>query len=229
MIPYDDILDGLITIIRDAVGDELSTLSDGVTTFPAVIRERQAGPKPNLPYITVDIPSTVKISQGFKEHYVNDDLEHVYEYLYELLVRITCHGEESQRILNKLRGYMHMNTLRDRIRAEACVAQQKLSSAEQLPAVLTTDFEEIHAMVGTYHIIDVVIDPFSNGHVIEEVNSDKVNPLWILADGTWDDNGVWDDESQWFDGEPSPNDLFTGFLYEGVTGTKYVQIVSEPD
>lgn len=228
MIPYDDIYDGMITIIRDCVGDELSTFSDGVTNYPTVIRERQAGPKPNLPYITVDIIGTVQLSNHFKEHYVNNDLEHVYEYLYELMFRITCHGEESQRILNKLRGYMNMNTIRDRIRDEACVAQQIISSAEQLPSVLTTDFEEVHAMVGTYHIIDVVIDPFSDGHVIEEVNSDYVNPLWILADGTWNDNGVWDDNAQWFDGEPSPNDLNTGFLYNGGTGTKYVHIISEP-
>jgi hypothetical protein len=171
-VSYENIYNNLIPILSDILTADLSTIPDSLgDPVPSVIRSRQDGPKPDLPYLTVNITSTVQPSGPIKEHYINADNLPTYEYLHEILITYECCGLDSQVILSKLRSYLKTATIRDRIRAEVDMASVQIGSVTEQPELLTTAYEESHGMLATYYHTEVFVDELADGTYLETVTS----------------------------------------------------------
>lgn len=180
MIPINSITSSLIGIIRDAVGSSLSTIGPNGNDFPAVIRDRQDGPIPEYPYITVDYLNSTDADGWETESYVNanDNLE--YHTDKALLFRVTCYGEGGHSIIDSLRSKLRFESFRARLRDETNAAFQSESEVQEKPQLKSVDYIDNGFVDLTLSYVDVEAD--TNSEIIEAIEINTIGS----------DGGVYD-------------------------------------
>lgn len=118
MINFDAIFIKFQKIIMERVGPRLSVIPG--TTFPAVVRARDAHTIPDYPFITVDIDDVTEGGAWLLNEYIDDNDNTVYEVPKQLSVSLRCYGgttssedsSSSLSICNALQGIFLFEPLR---------------------------------------------------------------------------------------------------------------------
>ena len=157
MINYNQVYRTFIQIARDTVGSELS--SSGA--HPSVIRARQTGdktrtgPKPDYPYITVDILSTSRPAGWLVGQSMPDENTIRYENVKELLLNYTVYGGDSRAIAEDLEFYFSTDQILERIRSETTGQVRTTNPIIEIPQLLSTSYNESSSFTLTFAITDV--------------------------------------------------------------------------
>lgn len=158
MIDYDVISDEFIRIAKLAVGTKLSEIGpEGGPLFPAVIKSRQNGPKPDFHYIIFDILTTVQ-TKGWLLQSGLDGEDSFWETDKTLLMQFTVFGDDAHSIANELEGYFRYNRIRDDIRAATDGALVQTFEVISTPQSLANKFVEASLFNLTFSIVDRVTD-----------------------------------------------------------------------
>jgi hypothetical protein len=156
-IDYDGILDKFIGVAREALPTELSLI--GATgTLPAVIRARQDGPKPDYPYVTIDVLDTVDESGWLYSETINSNDETVYETNKQLLLNYRVYGGNAINLAQKLHGFFRLNRVLGDIRSTTGGSVVIVDGVDQLPILLAETFLESASFNITFNITDTFVD-----------------------------------------------------------------------
>lgn len=137
---------GLVKVVKQFVGDRLSTMNAQVGTTPSVIQNRSKAPKPPFPYVTVDHSNIFPVGYSQSSQYLDENLDEVDEFDYIGTFIIQVNGDVSNDVLS----------ICDEIRARLFTTKGKRALRDNLinagllrtgqtvffPTRLSTDFEE---------------------------------------------------------------------------------------
>lgn len=157
MINYDQVYSTFIGIARDVVGSELSTSGSN----PSVMRARQTGkktrtgPKPDYPYISVDILATRRPAGWLIEQSMPDENTHRYENVKELLINYTVYGGDSRAIAEDLEFSFSTDQILERVRSETSGQVRVTEGIIEVPQLLSTSYNESSSFNLTFAITDV--------------------------------------------------------------------------
>lgn len=157
MIDYNQIYRTFIGIARDSVGSELSTSG----AYPSVIRARQTGaktrtgPKPDYPYVTVDIVTTRRPAGWLIEQSMPDENTIRYENVKELLINYTVYGGDSRAISEDLEFFFSTDAILERVRAETNGQVRTTDDIIEIPQLLSTSYNESSSFNLTFAVTDV--------------------------------------------------------------------------
>lgn len=157
-LDYDNIYSAIRTSIVDTVGSRLSTLSSPSGSYPSIIRDRQDGVRPPLPYITIDIEDTILPSGWLLDTTVDDNGETCYTILYEVFVGVKAFGDESKSILQEYHSlYCISDGVRNQLRADAGLAPHKMDTVKHIPDFLNTNHEERNLLRLSFYVHDTIV------------------------------------------------------------------------
>lgn len=186
-IDYNLILDTFIQVARDGVGSQLSQIGPTGSEFPAVIKVRQDGPKPDYPYITIDILDTFTNDEWLIQEKLNDSNSLVYETNKNLLINYRVYGGNAISIANDLHGYLRVASVLDFIRSETTGALLTTGNIDSLPVLLSDSFLESASFNLTFAITDSLVIPDTGSNYFDSIdldgelkrNEDDPSPLSI--------------------------------------------------
>lgn len=168
MLDRGAITAGLIQIVRDIVGSQLSTYEVDGNDIPAVVSARLEGWKLDLPFMTVDVNNFILPSGWLLHSYFDDTDTMTYEILYEMFVDFKCFGNGSQDILRRLHSSFSMSPIRGRITDEVFGASVQIQGEViSTPDLLSTNYEEGATLTSSFYIIETLQDP--TGEVLETI------------------------------------------------------------
>lgn len=168
-LDLDNIYRALRTSISNSVGSRLSQISPpNGSPYPAIIKARQDGTRPNLHYITMDIEDTIPLSTNGLHTTVDDQTgETIYTLLYEVYVCLQCYGDEALSILQDYQTYFMIDDgVRYQLQADAGLASQKLGKVKSIPDFLQTNHEERSQLRMSFYVHDNI----SKGGYLAVVN-----------------------------------------------------------
>jgi hypothetical protein len=170
MIDVDGIASKFVQIAREPT--YTPTLSvDTDSGFKNVFKARPVStPKPDYPYIVVDITEIRQENGWLFRQYVNPSDEVVYETHYELLVAYHIYGEGAKAIANQLEGYFRFNRVRDDLTTVTGGKLVQKLPIEQLPKRLADKFVDSAIFNIVFAITDTSID--SQEGIIDNLNID---------------------------------------------------------
>lgn len=183
-IDYDGILDKFILVAQEALPTELSLIGVG-GNLPAVIRSRQDGPKPDYPYVTIDVLDTIDESGWLLTETINSNDETVYETNKQLLLNYRVYGGNAINIAQRLHGFLRLNRVLGDVRSTTGGSVVTVDDVDQLPILLADGFLESASFNITFNITDTFVDTqgsdsFTTIHLdgtIFDISTDDPNPL----------------------------------------------------
>lgn len=207
MLDYDNIKTQLVQLTKDLVGNNLATITNPNGNTPAVIRARQGGGKPDMPFVTVDVSSTILPSGWLLNRYFDENDIDTFEVMYEIFCDFRCYGEGSQQILQQMHSLLSLSNTRARLGSlldtAALVEQGTVIST---PDLLSTDYQEGALLTISLYIVDVFQDPLQNGdfilaaeatgNLITGVDGDIIVDVDTQTPVTWDDTHFTFDSDQ---------------------------------
>ncbi len=158
-LDFDNIYSSLRTSIATSVGNRLSQITPPVgLPYPAIIKARQDGTRPNHHYITMDIENTIPISTNGLMTQVDDLTGEVcYTILYEVFIAIKCYGDEAVSILQDYQtNFIIDDGVRYQLQTDAGMASQKLGNVKSIPDFLQTNHEERSLLRLSFYIHDTI-------------------------------------------------------------------------
>lgn len=161
MIDKDSLWSHFIQVTRDAVGSDLSTMSEGGTPLPSIIRARDNGPTPDTHYISVDIVASAYRGHGNIAEYVGDDNLTKYMRLIDYLITFHCYGVNSDEILRKLSGWFSMESTLKAIRTATIGQITVINDPVSLPQKFSTEFIETSMISLVWSGVDTIVDTTS--------------------------------------------------------------------
>ncbi len=180
IIDDEQVLSNFVKEVRAQVGHLLSDLprQTGQDPLKAVIKDIQAGNRPDYPYIVLTIERDAKESGGWLRHqYVDDDDIPHYVQEQDVNIRVTCYGDNCTSILKTLRilslddftrGQMMKDPETNPLGRGVGAIFQDYGDIVRRPVYLSTDFVETAFMVATF----VTVSDWANivtGGIIEKV------------------------------------------------------------
>jgi hypothetical protein len=190
-IDYDAIRQKFISVVKDGVGTSLSTSGQVGSEFPSVIQRRPDGPKPDYPYIDLDILSTQDEGGWTSSQGVDSNGDLFYETHKELLINFRCYGGDAQNIMNDLSGYMRqLHLVQDDLRETLASSIVNVFNVTSIPIQLNDKWIESADFNLTFNTIDRITDTTVGYGEIEIVHldgelfrsSDDENPLPVTVD-----------------------------------------------
>lgn len=175
MINYDELYANLISVTKAVVGNRLSTTNTQTGTTPTVYKHYSSRPKPNLPYITINIDDTILPSGWLLHAGIDDETDKpVYTVLYEIFVTWRCYGTNSRSILQQLQTSFSMPSVRQAMNSTNIeVGISKRGTIIDSPDLLSTEWQEGATMSGvSFYINDTEEDPLEVGTIIEKMSAD---------------------------------------------------------
>lgn len=163
MIDYDAMHDKVITIARTAVGSRLSLIGPTGGQFGAVIKERANAPRPDFPYLTVDLTDTKDEGGWESNRGINSGSGLLFSETHKnVMLQLVCWGDDSMSIMNELSGYLRMShivqsDLRDNLGASLI----DVSSITTIPIKMEDKWVESNSMSVTLNIVDKYEDTAS--------------------------------------------------------------------
>lgn len=174
IINPDRVSEGLIEVIRGQIGSLLADMpsEDPENPLKAVIKDIQGGIRPDYPYIVVSVEDSSK--DGWLRHVAagSDDETHILTEQ-DLLLRITCYGDESTNILNTLRIISNDSWSRVDMNRETSTTFVGYSDIYREPVYLETDFVNTAYM---FINLTAVSDYTTSAGLIETVTGEGTYP-----------------------------------------------------
>ncbi len=193
MIDYNVILDHFIAAAQEGVGNELSQVGPVGFEEPAVIRARQDGPKPDYPYIVLDVLNTQQLDGWLLQEGVDDNDDPFMETTYQLTLSYTVYGSNATTdaigIANKLEGFFRLRRILDDIKTVTGGSLNVTFPIISTPQALADKFIEAAQFNFNYSIIDRITDPESgifdtielDGELSEGVDDPSPLPIDVLV------------------------------------------------
>ena len=167
---YSAIRSKFVSVVQSGVGSLLSTTGPPSATEPSVIIRRPSGPIPDYPYISLDILDT-EDQHGwlsFEEVDVNDNP--VYLTYEKMLINIRCYGGDSISIINKLRHYLRIASVRNDIREVLSGSIVDVLDIDSMPIELSDRFLESASVNIIFNTITSQVD--TSVGIIDNVDLD---------------------------------------------------------
>lgn len=168
MLDYDKMYEGLIEVTKLSVGSSLSTMKTQTSTTPSVFRARTGRPQPDLPYITLDLESTILPSGWLLNSYV-DSVSNLptYEIFYEVFFTWRCFGDNSMGILQQLHSYLSAPSVQGAIREKTPdLGFHNRGEVLSTPSLATTDYLDSASLTVSFYCTDTIVDPLQTGDYI---------------------------------------------------------------
>jgi len=157
-LDFDKIYGAIKDSVSNTVGSRLSQLTTPNGTYPAIIRERQDGVRPPLPYVTIDIEDVTLPSGWLLDTTVNEAGEVCYTILYEVYVAVKSFGEDSKSILQDYHSFFCISDgVRNQLRQDAALASHKMDTVKNIPDFLNTNHEERNLLRLSFYVHDVIV------------------------------------------------------------------------
>ncbi len=158
-LDFENIYGAINSSIENTVGGRLSVLTTPQGTYPSIIRERQDGVRPDLPYIAIDISDVSLPSGWILDTSVNSSTGEVtYTILYEVFIDVKCFGEDSKSILQDYHSrYCIDNGLRYHLQQDAGLASHKMDVVRSIPDFLNTNHEERNLLRLSFYVHDTIV------------------------------------------------------------------------
>ena len=169
-LDYDGILDKFILVAREALPTQLSLIGPS-GTLPAVIRARQKGPKPDYPYVTIDVLDTIEESGWLTNTHIDSNDDTVVETNKQLLLNYRVYGGNAINIANILHGFFRLNRVLGDVRNTLGGSVVSTLDIDQLPILLADDFLESASFNIIFNITDTFVDS-SGSDAFDTVNLD---------------------------------------------------------
>lgn len=167
-IDYDSILSKFIDVAVQGVGSQLSLING---QYPAVIRSRQDAPKPDYPYIVLDILQTNQENGWLFAETVTDAGFLSYETHYEMLLSYTVYGDNAASIANQLEGFFRLSRIRNEITNDVAVGVVNTNPVISIPQLLVDKYVEASSFTLVTNVSDVFVDD-SQECVIDSIDLD---------------------------------------------------------
>jgi hypothetical protein len=171
-IALDTILDKFLSVARDALDGQLSTIGPPGNPIPAVIKERQNGTIPDYPYASINILDITENGEWLLQDYIDDDDNLVYENNKYLFMNYRVYGGNALEIANNLYGYFRIETVLDSIRQVTGGAVVQLFDIDSLPTLLSDTFLETASFNFVFGITDTLIIPDTGTNFISSIGLD---------------------------------------------------------
>lgn len=156
-LDYDGILDKFILIAQEALPTELSFVG-AAADEPAVIKMRQKGPKPDYPYVTIDILDTIDESGWLSSSFIDSNDFTVYETNKQLLINYRVYGGQAINLANTLYGFFRLNRVLGDIRSTLGGSVVSTTDIKQLPNLLADEYLESASFNLIFNITDTFVD-----------------------------------------------------------------------
>ncbi len=158
-LDFDNIYGAIRSSIENTVGNRLSKLTTPQGTYPSIIRERQDGVRPDLPYMTMDITDVSLPSGWILDTTVEDTTGIVtYTILYEIFVDVKSFGEDSKSIMQDYHSRYCIDAgVRYQLQADAGLASHKMDTIKNIPDFLNTNHEERNLLRLSFYVHDTIV------------------------------------------------------------------------
>lgn len=168
----EQLLQPLINLIKDLVGDQLSQSPSSTGTTPSVIQSRSNTPAPNFPYCSVEYRNIDKVGSFTRDQYINEDNEEVTEVDFIVRMVVRFHASESQDALglaqslkNKIMTSKGKKLIRNYFSNASLL---KMSNVSFFPSLMITDHQEESRITLYFWTRNIIVD--ENVDIIENVN-----------------------------------------------------------
>lgn len=157
-LDFDNIYRAIKDSIVNSVGTRLSQMNTPSGTVPSVIRDRQDGVRPQLPYMSIEIEDVTLPSGWLLNTEVLESGEVCYTMLYEIFVAVKCFGDDSKSILQDYHTrYCIDDGVRHQLQADAGLASHKIAMLKHIPDYLNTNHEERNLFRVSYYVHDTIV------------------------------------------------------------------------
>ena len=157
-IDYTAILNRFVAVAVEGVGSQLS-LIDG--QYPAVIRSRQDAPKPDYPYVVLDILNTSQEDGWLSHEGIDENNNLFYTTRYQMLLNYTVYGDNAATIANQLEGFFRLERVRDSITNDIEVGIVQTNPISSIPQLLADKYVE----AAQFSLVANVSDTFTDTSV----------------------------------------------------------------
>ncbi len=155
---FDNIYGAIRSSIINSVGSRLSVLTTPEGTYPSIIRERQDGVRPELPYMTMDVTDVSLPSGWLLDTTVNDSGGVIYTILYEVFIDVKSLGEPSKSILQEYHSHYCIDDgVRHQLQTDAGLASHKMDTVKNIPDFLNTNHEERNLLRLSFYVHDTIV------------------------------------------------------------------------
>lgn len=150
----------LIQSVRDSIGSSLYQFNTPNGAYPAIIRKRSDGPRPQLPYVTVDIEN-IRLPSGWL---LNTEVEDTgsgiittHQILYEVFVCFECYGDNSTPLLQQYHSEFNVpDGVRSQLKDDAGMSSQYFGQVVSIPEFISTNYEERAKLEISFYVHDVI-------------------------------------------------------------------------
>ena len=171
-IDYTGIRNKFISITRAAVGSSLSTIGPVGGEIPAVIRRRADGPKPDYPFIDLDILDTADEGSWESNHGVDDNGDLFWETHKQILITLKCYGGDAMDIMNDLHGYLRQaHLVQDDLRSTLSGSLVAVDNVRLTPIRLTDKFIDGAEINLVFNVVDRITDTTTVGGEITSITA----------------------------------------------------------
>lgn len=169
-IDLDNILSTFVGVAQDTIGNQLSSTGPPTALEPSVIIVRQDAPKPEMPYVTVDVLNITDRGNWLLASYVKDTGELIYESTKQILIQYTVYGGNAIQIANDLHGYFRVNSILSRIETETGGNVLTVDDVTPLPTLIADTFMEVASININFGIVDTLIIPDDGTNYFDKVS-----------------------------------------------------------
>ena len=169
-LDFDPILQSFVDIAKDGVGSSLSLIGPTGGKFPAVIKARQGGTKPDYPYIQLDLVNVSETSGWLLGEGVDDLGQSILETQYKLTFQYTVYGGNAMNIAHNLHQYFRLDTVLGKVENDTTGLVEELFSVSSIPSTLSTNNLEVSRFNFTFNITDRFTDVSESIGVFDTIN-----------------------------------------------------------
>ena len=158
-IDYNAIRSKFISIVRTGVGSSLSLSGQTGNQHASVIKRRPDGPKPDYPYVDVDVVSTQDEGGWISHQGVDDNGDLFYETHKQLLINFRCYGGDAMTIMNDLVGYIRqVHIVQEDLRTTLEGSIVQVFDITSIPIQLSDKWLESSDFNIVFNIVDRIVD-----------------------------------------------------------------------
>lgn len=181
----NNITSGVVNLIKEVIPHRLSTVKGQNGQLPAVMLDRNRGPKPSFPYVTVDHVGLRQQGLSVKNSYLNEEDKQTDEF--EYLIRIVMYvrgspDHDTLGIAEELKSRISLPKNLNRLYTLTGCTLLSSSDPNLSGNLMSTNFEEVTNItldllgISTYVDEDtaLITDISTEGQLYEDIEGDPV-------------------------------------------------------
>lgn len=184
----NNITSGVVNLVKEIIPHRLSTVKGQSGQLPAVMLERNRGPKPNFPYATVDRVGIRQQGLSVKNSYINEDDKQTDEFEYLIRVVVYVRGSpdhDTLGIAEELKSRISLPRNLNRLYELTGCTLLSSTDPNLNGNLMSTNFEEVTNitldLLGIASYVDedttIITDVSTEGQLYEDIESDPVVPV----------------------------------------------------